>query len=70
MTGIMDSRKLTKKIFETLQLVRPEFRVKPHIRKWGKSWECVGHGYSSLGFSPKDAYDNWCHYGAILRSNG
>lgn len=67
MSGIMNSQAITGQLCKVLLQVRPEFRSKPHIRKWGKKWECLGHGYSSLGYSPKDAYDSWIHYGETLR---
>lgn len=64
---IINSSKFAKERMKMLQHHRPEFRVKPHLRKWRGKWECIGHGYSSLGYSPKDAYDSWVHYGALLR---
>jgi hypothetical protein len=67
--GIMDNTKMTRKLLKTLLLVRPEFRSKPHIRRWCGKWECIGHGYSSLGYSPEDAYESWHHYGALLRGS-
>jgi len=66
MAGIMEPSAMTRKLWEVLQKVKPEFRTKPHIRKWGGKWECIGRGCSCLGYSPKDAYDSWLHYRRLL----